>query len=142
MTNGAAPKDVFFLPQKPYNFLGTLRQQIMYPNIKGSLSMDNSSAYSDVINNQKEKSIGSVPFDHLGEDDSYFLQLLDQVRLGTLAAKMGDSNVTFGLNEVTKDWSKVLSLGEQQRLAFARVLYNKPSLIGSTLLFHQFIVII
>ena len=28
---GRAPDDVFFLPQKPYNILGTLRQQIAYP---------------------------------------------------------------------------------------------------------------
>ena len=30
----AAPKYVFFLPQKSYNIIGSLRQQIMYPNIK------------------------------------------------------------------------------------------------------------
>ena len=28
---GRAPGDVFFLPQKPYNLLGTLREQIAYP---------------------------------------------------------------------------------------------------------------
>ena len=30
----AAPKYVFFLPQRSYNIIGTLREQIMYPNIK------------------------------------------------------------------------------------------------------------
>merc|ERR1712146_210248 len=32
-----------------------------------------------------------------------------------------------GLN-VVKDWSAILSLGEQQRVAFGRVLFNKPYL--------------
>jgi len=34
----AAPKYVFFLPQKPYNLIGSLRQQIMYPNIQATAS--------------------------------------------------------------------------------------------------------
>ena len=33
-----------------------------------------------------------------------------------------------GLDD-TKDWSRVLSVGEQQRLAFARIILNKPSLV-------------
>jgi putative ATP-binding cassette transporter len=41
---------------------------------------------------------------------------------------MGQGDPSKGLREV-KDWSKVLSLGEQQRLAFSRILFNKPSVI-------------
>ncbi|MBU3085428.1 ABC transporter ATP-binding protein/permease [Acinetobacter seifertii] len=44
---------------------------------------------------------------------------LEQVNLPDLAQKYG------GLDSV-RDWSKVLSLGEQQRVAFARVLIKKP----------------
>lgn len=50
-----------------------------------------------------------------------------QVDLGKLAAMMGDGDAHVGL-DVVRDWSDMLSLGEQQRLAFARLLYNKPTL--------------
>lgn len=47
--------------------------------------------------------------------------------LGSLAAMMGGGDAHAGLGAV-RDWSDMLSLGEQQRLAFARLLYNKPTL--------------
>ena len=50
-----------------------------------------------------------------------------KVDLGNLAAMMGDGDAHAGLRAV-RDWSDMLSLGEQQRLAFARLLYNKPNL--------------
>lgn len=40
---------------------------------------------------------------------------------------MGNGDPHAGLGAV-RDWSDMLSLGEQQRLAFARLLYNKPAL--------------
>lgn len=52
-------------------------------------------------------------------DDEQLLELLKQVNLPNLATRFG------GLNAV-EDWSKVLSLGEQQRLAFARLLLTQP----------------
>ena len=43
-------------------------------------------------------------------------QIMQQVQLGHLAEKLTQEN----------DWTSVLSLGEQQRLSFARVLMHKP----------------
>ncbi|NJL97611.1 MAG: ABC transporter ATP-binding protein/permease [Synechococcaceae cyanobacterium SM2_3_2] len=49
-------------------------------------------------------------------------RVLTQVNLGSLAERMGGF-------EVVQDWPNVLSLGEQQRLAFARILTNKAPYI-------------
>ena len=45
--------------------------------------------------------------------------------LQQMLARVALSHLTGRLNEV-QDWAKVLSPGEQQRVAFARVLLNKP----------------
>ena len=45
--------------------------------------------------------------------------------LQQILARVALSHLTGRLNEV-QDWAKVLSPGEQQRVAFARVLLNKP----------------
>lgn len=54
-----------------------------------------------------------------GISDSTLLSLLTQVNLPDLATRFG------GLDAV-EDWSQVLSVGEQQRLAFARLFYAQP----------------
>jgi putative ATP-binding cassette transporter len=51
--------------------------------------------------------------------DGELVAALEEVALGHLTAR---------LNE-TQDWSKTLSPGEQQRIAFARVLLHKPAVI-------------
>jgi vitamin B12/bleomycin/antimicrobial peptide transport system ATP-binding/permease protein len=81
---------MLFLPQKPYMVLGTLRDQLLYPN------MD------------------------LKVDDLQLQQVLIQVNLPDLAQRHNGFNSE-------QNWAEVLSLGEQQRLIFARLLINKPS---------------
>jgi len=85
-------QEVFFLPQRPYMQVGTLRSQILYPGRQG---------HDDKL------------------DDADLLQMLRDVHLGDLAERVG------GLDAI-HDWEKLLSTGEQQRLAFARVLVHKP----------------
>jgi vitamin B12/bleomycin/antimicrobial peptide transport system ATP-binding/permease protein len=80
---------LLFLPQKPYMILGTLRDQLLYPN-----------TLQDVA------------------DDS-LQEALNQVNLADLAQR-------FGGFSAQEDWGDVLSLGEQQRLTFARILLNRP----------------
>ncbi|MGC4062940.1 MAG: ABC transporter ATP-binding protein/permease [Aquabacterium sp.] len=51
--------------------------------------------------------------------DERLLAILEEAQLPTLAARVG------GLDAV-EDWEKRLSMGEQQRLAFARLLIHQP----------------
>lgn len=52
-------------------------------------------------------------------DDEKIISILTQVNLAHLSTHLSESH----------DWSRILSIGEQQRLAFARVLFNQPKLI-------------
>lgn len=54
--------------------------------------------------------------------DEQLLAILEQVHLPHLAKRVG------GLGAV-HDWEKLLSVGEQQRLAFARVLVHEPTIV-------------
>jgi vitamin B12/bleomycin/antimicrobial peptide transport system ATP-binding/permease protein len=81
--------DIFFLPQKPYMLLGTLRAQLLYPRLEREIH------------------------------EEELLDVLATVRLAELPGRVGGF-------EVDLDWADVLSLGEQQRLAFARLLINRP----------------
>ena len=84
------PDQILFLPQRPYMVLGTLRDQLLYPNT------------------------------HLEVEDQHLKQVLEQVNLAGLDER-------FGGFDAVQDWTDVLSLGEQQRLTFARLLLNKPN---------------
>ncbi len=81
--------EMLFLPQRPYMVLGTLRDQLLYPNTDISLEEDQ------------------------------LRQALQQVNLDKLPERVGGYDAEL-------DWADILSLGEQQRLAFARLLLTKP----------------
>ncbi|KAF5733560.1 ABC transporter family protein [Tripterygium wilfordii] len=115
---------IFFLPQRPYMVLGTLRQQLLYPTW----------AEIEIPMKNGNKQSGSPPFlmqksnlEYVGKkltkpttDD--LVQVLEDVRLGYILSR-------FRNLESLQEWSSVLSLGEQQRLAFARLLLSKPTLV-------------
>ena len=60
------------------------------------------------------------PNGSLGVEDSQLQQVLAQVNLADLAER-------FGGFDAEPDWTDLLSLGEQQRLTFARLLLNQPA---------------
>lgn len=85
---------LFYIPQRPYMTLGTLRDQIIYPH-----------TYAEMRRRGRTD-----------EDLSGFLEL---VQLSYLQVR------EKGLDAV-EDWIDVLSGGEKQRIAMARLFYHGP----------------
>jgi putative ATP-binding cassette transporter len=121
--------DVYFLPQLPYCPLGTLKDQLLYPSTFTTTTVDGDDHHDgghydpprDPRDNpSKPKAI------NLSEED--LLEILALVDLADLATRAGSGDAHQGLNTVM-DWGNTLSLGEQQRLAFGRILVNRPRLV-------------
>jgi putative ATP-binding cassette transporter len=95
-TNGSVTRppegELMFIPQKPYMLLGSLREQLCYPQAVDRCS------------------------------DAQLRHVLQEVRLGELVRRYPDL-------DIKQDWPRLLSLGEQQRLAFARLLLNGPAFV-------------
>tara|TARA_B100000519_G_C14250396_1_gene442121 strand:+ start:589 stop:2355 length:1767 start_codon:yes stop_codon:yes gene_type:complete len=111
----------FFLPQVPFMPVGSLRSQLTFP--KGALEEDEKDEQDGlngripVVSKMNRMKIN----DALMEENTQLQSLLDSVGLGDLASRMGD---TFDDDSI--EWTDVLSVGEQQRIAFARLLFQKP----------------
>ena len=81
---------LFFMPQKPYVPLGTLRRAVAYP---------------------------------LSPEEA------DEAMVRTAVEEVGLGHFLDRLDEDTATWEHILSGGEKQRLAFARVLIQRPETI-------------
>jgi vitamin B12/bleomycin/antimicrobial peptide transport system ATP-binding/permease protein len=81
-------EEIFFLPQRPYFVIGSLREQMLYPQ---------SNEYTTTQELQ---------------------QILIRANFENLMERVGGLDTEL-------DWYNILSLGEQQKLAFARLLLSK-----------------
>jgi len=81
-------ESIFYIPQKPYNCIGSVRDQILYPTIDD----------------------GTIP-------DEKFTKILKMVHLNHLVQDKYELKMNFS----------TLSMGEQQKLAMARLFFHAPT---------------
>lgn len=84
---------MFYIPQRPYMSIGSLRDQIIYPDTRDEMRKKNITEY------QLKDILKLVELEHIALRDSF-----DDIR----------------------DWKDILSGGEKQRMAIARLFYHKP----------------
>lgn len=85
---------LFYVPQRPYMTLGTLRDQIIYPQTREEMQ-------------------------RRGRSDEQLHRFLEIVQLSYLTNREGAL-------DAVEDWMDVLSGGEKQRIAMARLFYHEP----------------
>ncbi|XP_063532468.1 ATP-binding cassette sub-family D member 3 isoform X2 [Cydia strobilella] len=85
---------LFYVPQRPYMTLGTLRDQVIYPQTRDEMV-------------------------RRGRTDAQLNRFLEIVQLAYLTSREGGW-------DAVEDWMDVLSGGEKQRIAMARLFYHEP----------------
>jgi vitamin B12/bleomycin/antimicrobial peptide transport system ATP-binding/permease protein len=119
------------MPEKPYLPVGTLRQALTYPQVDARIAGTDqqwnpgrigTARHSGLAEVDGDAAYSTVPIGPEGSGlprDAEIERVLVLCRAGHLAGRLDEE----------QNWAQRLSLTEQKRLAFARLLLQKPTLI-------------
>ena len=132
------PGQLVIVPQRAYLPSGSLQEVLIYP-----LSLEEALVWVERTTDQKERTGDAsteaerttTTLSGTDQDDQHRLRLR---RLhDRLTELMGEVRLSYLLEEGRytwdgpgpRDWGEVLSLGEQQRISFARCLFMRPQVV-------------
>ena len=104
---GLDTSDLYYVPQRPYATIGTLRDQVIYPLTARQAYQRYASAA--LLDDRDAAALLDAELDGL----------MVVVRLGYLVEREGGW-------DAAREWGETLSLGEQQRLGMARLFFHRP----------------
>lgn len=150
---GAGAGDIFFVPQRPYLPLGSLRAAVLYPSwghaddanaadaTPGDDGASSSGSPLAVARQMWDTLLGTggytgalrppapPSYARAPPEDARLVAVLEEVGLGAVMDRFASGGARVNALDAVTEWSTVLSIGEQQRLSFARVLLAAPQIV-------------